>query len=105
MSPTAGLNRAAGVLVPPGLDPNFRNREIPYPEAARFRNETGTVALELSVGTDGRVAGVRVTQSSGSRILDEAAQRGALAWRFRPATRDGLPIPSTARTSVQFRLQ
>ena len=100
----AGIGRAAGAVVPPGPDPAFRNAGPPYPEGARLRGETGTVGLELAIGADGRVLNVAVTRPSGSAALDEAARRAALAWRFRPATLDGQPVPGTIRTSVHFRL-
>ncbi|MFL1464398.1 energy transducer TonB, partial [Roseococcus sp. DSY-14] len=100
----AGIGRATGQVVPPGPDPAFRNAGPPYPEGARLRGETGSVGLELAVGADGRVLNVAIARSSGSPALDEAARRAAQAWRFRPATLDGRPVPGTVRTSVHFRL-
>jgi protein TonB len=72
---------------------------------ARLRGEQGVVMLELAIGTDGMVIMVRVTRSSGSTLLDEAARRAAQGWRFRPALVGGQPTLSTVQTSVQFRLQ
>lgn len=101
----AGIGRATGAVVPPGPDPRYQNAAPGYPEAARLRGEQGSVALELSVGTDGRVITVMVARSSGSPMLDAAARRSVLEWRFRPAMRDGQPVPGTIRTQVHFRLQ
>jgi protein TonB len=100
-----GLGRALGAVVPPAPDERFRNAAPAYPEQARARGEQGVVALELVIGTDGRVIAVQVLRSSGSPILDGAARRAALDWRFRPATQDGQPVPAQARTTVQFRLE
>lgn len=100
----AGIGRAEGVVVPPGQDPAFRNQGPPYPEGARLRGETGTVGLELAIGADGRVISAAIARPSGVLALDEAARRAALAWRFRPATLDGRPVPGTIRTSIHFRL-
>lgn len=72
---------------------------------ARLRGEQGVVMLELAIGTDGRVITVRVSRSSGSLLLDEAARRAAQEWRFRPAMIEGQPTLATVQTSVQFRLQ
>jgi protein TonB len=101
----AGAGRATGAVVPPGPDARYNNAAPSYPEAARLRGEQGTVALELAVGTDGRVITVTVARSSGSPMLDAAARRAVQEWRFRPAMRDGAPVPGTIRTSVHFRLQ
>jgi len=101
----AGLGRATGAVVPPGPDARFQNAAPSYPEAARLRGEQGSVALELSVGADGRVITVGVTRSSGSPMLDAAARRTVADWRFRAATRDGEAVPGTIRTTVHFRLQ
>jgi protein TonB len=103
--PLAGLGRALGAVIPPAPDERFRNAAPAYPEPARARGEQGVVALELAIGTDGRVIAVQVLRSSGSPILDAAARRAALEWRFRPATQDGQPVPAQARTTVQFRLE
>jgi protein TonB len=91
--------------VPPGPDTRYQNAAPSYPEAARLRGEQGTVGLELAIGTDGKVITVNVARSSGSPMLDAAARRAVQEWRFRPATRDGEPVPGTIRTSVHFRLQ
>lgn len=101
----AGLGRATGAVVPPGPDARYQNAAPAYPEVARLRGEQGTVALELAVGTDGRVITVTVARSSGSPMLDAAARRAVQEWRFRPAMRDGEPVVGTIRTSVHFRLQ
>ncbi|MBS7792847.1 energy transducer TonB [Roseococcus sp. SDR] len=99
------MGRATGAVVPPGRDDRYNNAAPSYPEAARLRGEQGTVGLEIAVGTDGRVITVTVARSSGSPMLDAAARRAVQEWRFRPAMRDGEPVPGTIRTSVHFRLQ
>jgi len=103
--PAAGVGRATGAVVPPGPDTRYQNAAPSYPEAARLRGEQGTVALEITVGTDGRPITVTVARSSGWPMLDAAARRAVQEWRFRPAMRDGEAVPGTIRTSVHFRLQ
>jgi len=53
------------------------NREIrkyfSYPGIARRRNLEGTVLLRFAVEQNGRIADVRIAQSSGAGILDRAA--------------------------------
>lgn len=62
----------------------------------------GRVVLKVLVQGDGTVRRVEIAHSSGSAILDEAAAREAAAWRFRPATRDGLPIDAWALIPVNI---
>ena len=76
-----------------------------YPAAALRDHITGTVLLDLLVGTDGRMLKVRVVRSSGHRLLDEAATRQALRyWRFRPAMRNGRAVQAVGRVPVIFSL-
>ena len=70
-----------------------------YPPAALQRGIEGTVFVELSVGLDGAVQGVRVVQSSGSAILDGDALIRAREYRFHP-----IPAPRAARVPIRYRL-
>ena len=54
------------------------------------------------VDEKGRVTEARAL--SGHSALREAARKAVLGWRFAPATRDGVPVASTHRVPVQFRL-
>lgn len=46
-----------------------------YPEQARVRNITGDVRLMVVINSDGSVKAIRLLESSGSVILDEAAKQ------------------------------
>ncbi|QEL57511.1 TonB family protein [Chromobacterium paludis] len=46
-----------------------------YPEEARRQGLHGAVTLEVTIAADGSLRGQRVTRSSGSPVLDQAAQR------------------------------
>ena len=95
------------VVVPPTpAAPIVSTHTIPpYPPFARRLAQEGTVLLRLSIGTDGHVTGATVIRSSGHSRLDEAAQLWVKAhWRYRPATRNGQPIPSQVEARVVFNL-
>src|SRR6185437_6974893 len=89
---------------PPGTGPGGRGRgkmtlpelltpsEPEYTEEARRAKLQGTVGLTIVVSADGRVTSVEVTHGLGLG-LDERAIETVKAWRFRPATMDGKPIP------------
>ena len=50
------------------------NREKTYPRLAKRMGQEGTVTVEIMVDSTGRILKVRVANSSGSEILDEAAR-------------------------------
>ena len=75
-----------------------------YPRAAQRRGESGTVLLRVHVGADGRPVAVDLVQSSHSRDLDRAAAEAVRRWRFRPALRDGQPVPGIVQIPVTFNL-
>lgn len=77
-----------------------------YPRRAERLGLAGTVTLQVVVGIDGHPLEVNVVQSSGHRELDEAARAQVLErWSFRPATRNGVPIPAVGLVPVQFSLR
>jgi protein TonB len=76
-----------------------------FPEISRRHGQEGTVLLELRVDANGRVADIRVLESSGFRALDEAAMQGLRESAFRPAQRGGLPVAGSLTTAVHFRLE
>jgi periplasmic protein TonB len=104
--PVGPAQVAEPVLVAPSLDPRYRDRFQPaYPPASRRAGEGGSVVVSVLVGADGRVADAEVARSSGYGRLDNAAIRQALsAWRFRPATRDGVAVQSRHQITVTFVL-
>lgn len=58
------------------------NRVPEYPLAARRRGCFGTVLLSVEVDADGAVVAVRVQQSCGHRVLDDAAVAAVRVWSF-----------------------
>ncbi len=76
-----------------------------YPRLSRRLAEQGSVELRLRVLADGTVGEIVVTRSSGFERLDEAAREGVRAWRFRPATSDGVAIDSDFVHRVTFRIE
>ena len=77
----------------PSVDAQWAGNPVPaYPAMARRLGEEGEVRLDVWVGADGRVRDVRLTRSSGSALLDDAAIEALRAWQFRPATVDGVPV-------------
>jgi protein TonB len=48
---------------------------------------------------------VRIKESSGHRILDQAAMSSVRKWVFEPGRRNGLRIAMTVLVPVRFTLQ
>lgn len=76
-----------------------------YPGKARHRRLEGTVILEVQVSSEGGVDDLRIKESSGHRILDQAALSSVRKWVFEPGRRNGLRIAMTVLVPVRFALQ
>lgn len=92
----------AEVFVPPSF---LRRQEPAYPERARRAGAEGVVGVRIALAADGSVRQVELTQSSGSRLLDEAALAAARASTFAPASRNRAPVDSEAVASYRFELR
>jgi periplasmic protein TonB len=97
----------APVFVTARLDPRHAARfQPPYPPASERQDEQGIVMVRVRVGSDGRVLAASVKSSSGHGRLDEAAiEHARRAWRFVPATRDGVAVESWREIAVRFELK
>jgi uncharacterized protein (TIGR02246 family) len=74
-----------------------------YPPEAAKRKERGTVNLRVCADGEGAVAGSpEVLKSSGSKLLDEAAQSWARAAKWIPATLNNHRVEGCAQVDVAF---
>ncbi|MGH8706924.1 MAG: energy transducer TonB, partial [Burkholderiales bacterium] len=94
---------------PPALDPRIRSdyaqrinaaaeRYKVYPRVAIDNNWRGEVELLMVIAADGRIASLRVTKSSGHRVLDDQALE--MFARAKPAVR----VPAALR-GREFELE
>jgi TonB family protein len=74
-----------------------------YTEQARRAGIEGAVLLYVEIGTDGRPHHIRVIKGLGFG-LDATAMDSVRQWRFRPGTKDGVPISTPATIEVKFKL-
>ncbi|HLH05285.1 MAG TPA: energy transducer TonB [Bryobacteraceae bacterium] len=74
-----------------------------YTEEARNLKLEGQVSLDVVFQANGSVRVVRIVHGLGHG-LDEAAEEAATQVRFRPATRDGVPVDSNATIRITFQL-
>lgn len=94
---------AAAAVEAPAAE--IHNPPPEYPASAVRRRWEGSVVLAFEVRADGTCGDISVIESSGHAILDEAAVRAVREWRFRPALRDGVPVPARQTIRFTFRLE
>ena len=62
----------------------------------------GNVVIEITIDESGNIVAKSVVQSMGA-VLDGRVLAALENWRFRPATRDGVPIPSKQDVVYHFK--
>jgi len=82
-----------------------QNPPPPYPRIARRKGYEGTVVLEVLVGHDGRVNDLRVLQSCGHEVLDEAAADSVRSWLFEPGRIGEEPVEMWVKVPIRFHLK
>ena len=110
--PAPSFDTGPAIASPPDLSPMtgaslaYAKAPAPrYPPKAVREGRSGTVLLDITVGTDGKPLEVAIARSSGHRDLDQAALRQVLRhWRFQPAMRDGHAVVAVGRVPVVFKL-
>jgi TonB family protein len=94
-------------LSDPGVIAPVAERVSPpvYPEIARRQGLEGTVELNVLVDERGSVQDVQVVTGAGGKAgLNEAAQDNVRKRRYRPATKEGVPVKVWVPVRVQFKL-
>lgn len=76
-----------------------------YPVESRRKREQGTVVLTLTLGVDGAVDTIAVSQSSGFARLDDAARDAVRKWRWSPVIRNGQPMRVKGVVEIPFVLR
>ena len=93
-SAAAAPPATVSAVIAPRIDPP---PQVAYPARASGDAE---VTLILTIEKDGKV---RLAESeAGAEPFASAAKQAAAAWRFQPATRDGIPVAAKIRFVVTF---
>ncbi|HEY2115514.1 MAG TPA: TonB family protein [Candidatus Angelobacter sp.] len=74
-----------------------------YPQELMHDRIEGVVVLYAVIHADGSVGEVRVLEGFDER-LNENARKALAQWRFRPGTKDGLPVDIEAVVRVPFKV-
>jgi TonB family protein len=81
----------------------IHKREPEYTQQARQLRLSGDLSASLLVTSEGKADNIHVLEPLGFG-LDKNAVKALKQWSFRPATRNGKPIPFYATVSISFRL-
>ncbi|MEI6121421.1 MAG: energy transducer TonB [Opitutae bacterium] len=86
--------------------PVFLVRENPqYPADALSESRQGKVVVKVFISAQGKVESTQILESSGSSVLDQAAELAARSSQFNPAERNHQPISAEATATYRFELR
>lgn len=74
-----------------------------YPQIAVFQQARGTVVIEITIGTDGRVQDAKIVHSDPQ--LDEAALEAVRQWEYEPTRVNGVLVALMMTVIVNFTIQ
>ncbi len=83
--------------------PTFQPQPI-YPYDLRRSGINGSVVIEFVATSQGTVENARAVSSSHQRFEDAALQ-AVRRWRFRPGTKDGVPVNTRMQVPITFNLE
>jgi len=83
----------------------LNNPKPPYPMVARRMGYHGKVVLDVEVLAEGKAGDVKLHQSCGYDILDNAAVQTVKTWRFSPARRFGQAVTQRFLVPIKFSLE
>jgi TonB family protein len=101
----APLSRVEKVNVAGGISHGFVLKKVPptYPVDAKNARVTGTVILQATIGTDGRVHDLRV-ESTPWPSLAQSALWAVSQWEYKPYLLNGEPVEVETTVNVVFTL-
>lgn len=77
----------------------------PYPADKQRLEEEGTLRLRLSIDERGRVVAVEPVGKVDRSFFESARKHLLAKWRYKPATEDGRPVPSSTVITLRFELE
>jgi protein TonB len=96
---TAPLKPSTSMVKPP------KAISSPDPDSGFYNEAKRAAVFRVEIGTDGLVHNPMLVQSCGSPAADDKAQAAIKQWKFKPATRDGVPVPVLINVEIRPRPQ
>ncbi|WP_434777286.1 TonB family protein [Neisseria sp. Ec49-e6-T10] len=103
---SSGNTLGGGAIVgPTHIGGHTGSREAKFPEEAEYLGiRHGSARVEVLVGANGKAKSVKVTEST-HPYFRTAARKAASGWRYKPATRGGVPIDYIFAFSIIYNLK
>ncbi|MDV3458539.1 TonB family protein [Sphingomonas sp. HF-S4] len=76
-----------------------------YPSIELRAQRDGVVKIRVLIGTDGRVKAAESVSATSDAFFDATRRQALSKWRFKPATRGGVPQESWKTLTVRFELE
>ena len=93
------------VLTEAQIDPRALPQFQPdYPGQMIRQGVEGKVTVRVSITAQGRVSAIERIEASDEAFWQATRRHALRAWRFRPATRDGVAVASVKLLTVRFTL-
>jgi len=96
------IHKVVEEYVPPQYG---HNPQPKYPKAARKAGYQGRVLLEVLVAVEGSPKEIKVRESSGYKVLDQAAVEAVQKWQFVPAKRGEVFLEEWVLIPIRFNLE
>ena len=97
--------RPAPVLSGPRLATAGDALKPPYPTDKLRLEQEATLRLRLTIDVRGRVTAVDPVGNADPSFLAAARRHILKVWRYKPATEDGVAVPTTTVINLSFRLE
>jgi TonB family protein len=94
----AGYERVTPGITPPKAT---KSPDPPYPDLPSDTEPRGVVVILIGVDTRGHVGPVHVVRSS-APVFEQSAVTTVKTWRFKPAKKDGMPVPVQITVEMSF---
>ena len=93
-------------LVAAAADPRFAGDFQPaYPSAELRAQRDGVVRIKILIGIDGRVKAAEPVSATSDAFFEVTRRQALSKWRFKPATRGGVPQESWKVMNVRFEIK
>ncbi|MEM1085751.1 MAG: energy transducer TonB [Verrucomicrobiota bacterium] len=76
-----------------------------YPNQLLSKGVGGKVLVSCVVDAKGAVVSTKIKESSGNRLLDQAAIKAVKRWKFKPAVRGGKEVKATCVVPFNFEIK
>ena len=94
----AGYQRVTPGITPPKAT---KSPDPEYPDLPPDTEPRGVVVMMIGVDTHGHVGPVQVVRSS-APVFEKSAVATVKTWRFKPAKKDGKPVPVQITVEMSF---